>query len=143
MCTRKAHHHRCGDPNAYVSLGDGTAEVHLPGGHVGLLDVVDIPRVRRYRRYRHTSPRPPTPSIFARSGRGRVFMHRLILGATPRERVRHMDGDGLNNCRYNLRICAAGQRAQLHRGHGPRRGRPSVFFDSRLVAEDTEDEDRP
>jgi hypothetical protein len=33
---------------------------------------------------------------------GSVAMHREIFGAGPRERVYHLDGDGLNNQRSNL-----------------------------------------
>lgn len=32
-------------------------------------------------------------------------MHRIIVGAKPGEEVDHRDGNGLNNCRENLRVC--------------------------------------
>lgn len=34
-----------------------------------------------------------------------VYMHRLILGACAGEQVDHVDHDGLNNQRSNLRLC--------------------------------------
>jgi hypothetical protein len=38
-------------------------------------------------------------------------MHRLILGAPEGVLVDHVDGDGLNNTRANLRLCTSSQNA--------------------------------
>ncbi len=38
-------------------------------------------------------------------------MHRVILGATHGQAVDHVDGDGLNNTRENLRIATKAQNA--------------------------------
>lgn len=47
-----------------------------------------------------------------------VKMHRMVLGLTDADPgVDHLDGDGLNNCRSNLRV--ASQRTQVVR-QGPR-----------------------
>lgn len=57
-----------------------------------------------------------------RSGKRRqvsVRMHRLILGLPPsKPHVDHRDGDGLNNCRSNLRIASQSQNSA---NSGPRR----------------------
>ncbi len=34
-----------------------------------------------------------------------LYLHRVILGAPPGVHVDHIDGDGLNNQRVNLRVC--------------------------------------
>lgn len=53
-----------------------------------------------------------------------LMMHRLILGVADRRvRVDHIDGNGLNNCRSNLRICT--QRENL--GNQRKRGVTSRF----------------
>lgn len=48
--------------------------------------------------------------------RARVYMHQLILGTNPGELGDHIDGDGLNNTRSNLRIVTPTQNAHnIHR----------------------------
>lgn len=44
------------------------------------------------------------------SGKG-ILMHREILGVDKNHRVDHIDMDGLNNQRSNLRICTSSQNA--------------------------------
>jgi hypothetical protein len=39
----------------------------------------------------------------------RIYMHRAIMGAAKGQQVDHIDGDGLNNCRYNLRLATAAE----------------------------------
>lgn len=40
-----------------------------------------------------------------RIGRRKVYLHRIITEATPREVVDHVSGDTLDNRRCNLRVC--------------------------------------
>lgn len=69
--------------------------------------------------------------VHAWNNRQSVYMHRLIVGAGPRELVDHSDGDGLNNQRWNLRTANPNQ-SQDNRGK-QRNGRTSqykgVFWD--------------
>lgn len=44
--------------------------------------------------------------------RGHILMHRLILGVADERLVDHIDGNGLNNTRANLRACNARQNAE-------------------------------
>ena len=42
-----------------------------------------------------------------------IMMHRAILGVTdPKVYVDHRDGDGLNNCRINIRRCTPAENVQ-------------------------------
>jgi hypothetical protein len=41
-----------------------------------------------------------------------IRMHRVILDAPKDQHVDHRDGNGLNNQRYNLRLCTRAQNAQ-------------------------------
>jgi len=46
----------------------------------------------------------------AHNKRKSLYLHREILGVTdPKVRVDHDDGNGLNNQRYNIRICSTRQ----------------------------------
>lgn len=48
-----------------------------------------------------------------------VYMHRLIMGEPRGKEVDHKDGDGLNNQRFNLRVCTHNQNQQnQHRTYG-------------------------
>lgn len=47
-----------------------------------------------------------------------LSMHRLILGAGSGQQVDHIDRDGLNNTRGNLRFCTTAQNAQNRRHRG-------------------------
>lgn len=38
-----------------------------------------------------------------------IYMHRLIMNAKPGEAIDHIDGNGLNNTRINMRLATQGQ----------------------------------
>lgn len=53
-------------------------------------------------------------------GQVQVFMHRAILNALKGQEVDHVDGDGLNNQRYNLRFCTRRGNISNQSGHSNR-----------------------
>ncbi len=55
---------------------------------------------------------------------GTLYMHRLIIGASRGQVVDHINGDGLDNRRENLRLASRSQNA----AHSPRRARPASGF---------------
>lgn len=61
-----------------------------------------------------------------------IVMHRLILGCKKGHEVDHVDGDGLNNTKENIRICTRFENQQ-NRGvfRNNKSGYCGVYFDSR------------
>ncbi len=53
------------------------------------------------------------------SGR-QEYMHRMVLGALPGQRIDHADRDGLNNQRSNLRFATRSQNAANRPGYSNR-----------------------
>lgn len=112
-------------------------EIHLPGGHVALVDDEDYERVNALRWYARPRLKKGAGLGFyasrgPRKGQPALQMHRFILDAPPHFHVDHIDGDGLNNTRANLRLCTPAQNAQNRRvrnGSTPYRG---VFIDRRF-----------
>ncbi|MCP5399876.1 HNH endonuclease [Novosphingobium sp.] len=66
---------------------------------------------------------------YAKSGSQTILMHRLLTGAEAGFVVDHIDGDGLNNQRYNLRVCTQAENAlNRRRTFGMSRFK-GVYFD--------------
>ena len=83
-----------------------SVEIPLTQGRVALIDAEDVDRVLQYKW--HACHRPPNwyAATSAERRRGRViYLHRLIAGAKPGEHVDHINGDGLDCRRQNVRIC--------------------------------------
>lgn len=97
-------------------LEDVVKQIPLTQGRVAIVDDEDAARVAgckwHYLRcgYAHNSTRG--------------YMHRVLLGAGPGERVDHVSGDKLDNRRANIRIATAAQNAA---NVGKREGHRSKF----------------
>ena len=81
--------------------------VMLTHGYSATVDDADYDAVRRHRWYALRTHQ----LVYAarRVGSRIVLMHRAVLRAPCRRRVDHVDGDGLNNRRRNLRLCSHAQ----------------------------------
>lgn len=88
-----------------ISLGNS--------GKFALIDDEDIYEINKYKWYLNKGK----ITFYARSS-NRIRMHRLIMKADKHQIVDHIDGDGLNNQKYNLRFVNHSQNAMNRRGHG-------------------------
>ena len=87
------------------------AEVKLKGGEVAMLDEEDLPLVVG----RSCSAGVNKNMVYVRSGRD--YLHRLVMRAGPGQIVDHINGNGLDNRRENLRFTTAqGNKANSHFG---------------------------
>ena len=87
-------------------------EILLSQGKVALVDDEDYNKVIGHKYKWVTQPHRNTYyAISFKSTR----MHRLIMDAKVNEQIDHIDGNGLNNCRSNLRI-VNGSQQMMNRG---------------------------
>lgn len=88
----------------------GVREIPLTKGYVALVDAADFDWLRGFSWQVHE--RPHTQYATGRVGGRMERMHRVILGAGSGVIVDHIDGNGLNNTRANLRFCTAAENAR-------------------------------
>lgn len=123
------------------NLREKTMVIPLTRGQTAIVSASDYAMVAKFKWYAHTGRN----GYYAarRDGRGGpfIYMHREIAGATPGVLVDHVNGDGLDNRRDNLRLCSSSQNAY---NTGPRSGHESRFkgvsrhrkrWDARIVAD--------
>jgi hypothetical protein len=87
-------------------IGDGICEVPLSQGKVALIDECDAPKIALCNWHASTTPNSTTFYAKGRLVHPRIasHMHRAIL-CFPVMDVDHINGNGLDNRRCNLRLC--------------------------------------
>lgn len=96
----------------------GVREIPLTRGYVALVDEEDYERVAAFKWY-VSMPTGRGRSAYAHrmirrasdGARAPLPMHRFILNAPDGLLVDHVDGNGLNNTRANIRLCTYAQNA--------------------------------
>lgn len=82
-------------------------EIPVGNSMVCRVDDEDFPLLSRYRWFLHK--RQDRDKFYVHcnqmGGHGHVYMHRLITACPSGMEVDHIDGDGLNNQKLNLRLC--------------------------------------
>lgn len=84
-------------------------EIKLTQGYVALVDDEDFEKLNKFRWFANVQK----TKVYAirNSGGGHkrnkmIYMHREITGAAKKEDVDHVDHNGLNNQKTNIRVCA-------------------------------------
>lgn len=88
-------------------------EIRLTQGKIAIIDDEDWPLVAPYKW--HAKLDRSTGRFYAYNKSHRLIMHRVIIGAEKGQIVDHIDRDGLNNRRANLRFSDK-YRNQMNRG---------------------------
>ena len=84
----------------YIQLKHGTA----------IVDEQDFDRVNQYKWYSIDNDGTGKRCYATcKIGKSTVYMHRMVVGAQGGESVDHIDGNGLNNSRSNLRLVTQSQ----------------------------------
>jgi len=107
-------------------LGEGVRAVPLSRGKFALVDKGDYVRVMRHSWYAAFSLQGEVEAWYAvRKEKGKTIrMHREIMGAACGLVVDHINHDGLDNRRCNLRVCTHRENVRNQRGQ---RGRSSRY----------------
>lgn len=94
-----------------VRIDGDAAYVTLTQGYVAVIDAEDAPQVGKWNWYAWKTDRRVYAIRTCRSGgkQRTVLLHRSIMGETDGLEVDHLDGDGLNNRRGNLRLATKSQ----------------------------------
>lgn len=92
--------------------------IPLPCGRFALVDEADADRVSKHS-WRSWNPHRNTVYAVAYVGGRTAKLHQFILGEAHGRVIDHIDGDGLNNRRSNLRFATVAQNAHNSR---PRAG---------------------
>lgn len=91
-------------------------EIGLTQGKVAIVDDEDYKWLNQYRWYASHEKRSKNRDLFYAyskfKGESSVPMHREILGVKKGQIVDHIDGDGLNNQKHNLRLVSQRQNCQ-------------------------------
>lgn len=98
-------------------MDDTTREIMLAGGQITIVDAADFDWLNQWKWHYQSPGYVGRYGGGGRKNRITILMHRVICGALTGFEVDHINGDGLDNRRSNLRICTHAQnlRNQKHK----------------------------
>lgn len=124
-------------PNTIDVFGE-TAHIRLSKGYVAFIDTEDAPRAAA-RTWYACLKKGRVYAASKRSGESIVYLHRFVLGMPNCRSIDHINGDGLDNRKANLRSASYSQQVQhkLRRRqsvNAPYRGIGRVHSKGRIYA---------
>jgi len=105
---------------------DKVRYIPLSRGKFAIVDAEDFEELNKYKWYALRGLN--TFYAARRVGRETILMHRVLMQPPDGMVVDHIDGNGLNNCRSNLRVCTPAQNAVNSRAKGARSGYKGVEY---------------
>lgn len=107
--------------NTTIKIDGGIAYIDLTLGQVAMIDVSDIDLIKdkTWRALEKRRKDGSLVNVYAVTSKSRkvIMMHRIIANPSIDFQVDHIDGNGLNNSRSNLRI-ATNRQNQYNRKNG-------------------------
>ncbi len=94
-----------------IRIEGNVAYLTLTKGYVAMIDAADVPLVGMWNwtaKVTETNVYAKRNDCSVKPSRS-IYLHRAILSAPAEMEVDHRDGDGLNNCRSNLRMATRTQ----------------------------------
>lgn len=98
--------------------------IELTQGKRAIVDQGDLKRLSRHKWFAHAYRSTHRTYWYANTklGGATIPMHRFILGAETGQLIDHLNGDGLDNRRGNLRFCNRSENSQNGPAYSPRPG---------------------
>ena len=111
------------DSNEYI-MHEDYAEIVLRDKHscvvgMAIIDIEDVDRAKQYKCHMRKSLNTNYSICNLKDGK-KLFLHRLVLGYSGKDDVDHIDHNGLNNRKSNLRVVT--HDTNLRNQHGNRKG---------------------
>lgn len=92
-----------------TSVDRGSVEIKLTQGFVAIIDEEDYERVSQYNWRLMGGKKRRTPYAYTQIKKRSVLLHRFIANAQPGTVMDHINRDGLDNRKCNLRFVTRGQ----------------------------------
>lgn len=105
------------------TVSGSVVDIVIAKGLIATIDISDVRVIAPYRWNATRGIKDNTHYAQTHIGGRAVRLHRLILDF-PKSHIDHRDGNGLNNCRSNLRVCSHSENQANNR---PRLGCTSRF----------------
>jgi len=105
---------------------DQVCYIPLTKGQYAMVDAADYPELSKYKWFALFNRR----KVYAARHKKEklVYMHREIMQPPPGMVTDHIDGNGENNCRSNLRNCTRKENGWNSRGPGSSSGFKNVYY---------------
>jgi hypothetical protein len=103
--------------------------IPLTQGQIAVVDAEDFEKLSRYKWFAIRGHHTFYVATRDKTTHRIILMHRVIMQAPDGMVVDHVDGNGLNNCRSNLRICTQKQNTYNSRPKGGKSGFKGVDYD--------------